>query len=58
MLEPNKDDPNYAAEESRRQQQIKEGNGTTDWGQTAEAVDMQKSPLATGQAGGGKKPKE
>lgn len=57
MLEPSKSAPDYEEQERLRQQQIKESGGVTDWGMTAEAVDMQKSPLATGQAAGALKTK-
>lgn len=57
MLEPSKSAPDYEEQEKERQRQIRENNGFTDWGMTAQAVDMQQSPLATGQIAGGKKAK-
>lgn len=47
----------FKSEMARREQQIKAQGGVTDWGMTAEAVDILKSPIATGQAGGARKDK-
>lgn len=47
MLEPSKSAPNYEEERKRFEQELKDGNGVTSWGVTAQAVDILKGGKTT-----------